>query len=87
MQYFVETLHAISFTCSSCTYEVRGKVPSFQKVTLFLRYKLFQRDVITVRFCLFGDVTDNRDLRRINPRNFVLIDASFYLHNYIQKQY
>ena len=26
------------------------KAPSFQKVTLFLRYKIFNRDVINLRF-------------------------------------
>ena len=29
----------LKMTCTSCTYEVREKVPSFQKVTIFLRYK------------------------------------------------
>ena len=39
---------------------------SFQKVTLFLQYKIFHRDVIRLHFCLFEDVTDCRDLRRIS---------------------
>ena len=53
--------------------EVRVKVPSFQNVTLFLLYKIFNRDVINLRFCLFEDPTDFRDLRRLNIKSFVLI--------------
>ena len=59
--------------CTSCIDEVRVKVPSFQKVTLFLRYKIFNRDFINLRFCLFVDVTDYHDLRRINLKSFVSI--------------
>ena len=58
-------------TCTSCTDEVRVKVPSFKKVTLFLRYQIFNRDVLNLRDCLFEDVTDDRDLRRINHKSFV----------------
>ena len=54
-----------------CT-SVRDKVPSFQKVTLSLGYKIFNRDVINLRFSLSEDVTDYRDLRRINLKKFVL---------------
>ena len=32
-------LFHLKMTCTPCTDEVREKVPSFQKVTLFLRYK------------------------------------------------
>ena len=52
---------------------VRDKVPSFQKVTLSLGYKIFNRDVINLRFSWSEDVTDYRDLRRINLKKFVLI--------------
>ena len=57
-QYFAETLQVISFinSCPFCTDEIRVKVPSFQKVTLFLRYKILNRDVINLRFCLFENV-------------------------------
>ena len=54
-------------TSASCTDEVRVKVLSFQKVTLFLRDKIFNGDFINLRF-LFEDVTDCRDLRRINSK-------------------
>ena len=47
-------------TCYACTDEVRVNVPSFQKVTLFLRYKIFHTDLIRLHFCLFEDVTDNK---------------------------
>ena len=60
-------------TCTSCTDEVRVKVPSFQKVTLFLRYQIFNRDVLNLRDCLFEDVTEDHDLRRINHKSFVSI--------------
>ena len=36
-QYFAETLQFyLKMMCTSCADEVRGKVPSFEKVTLFL---------------------------------------------------
>ena len=57
-------------TSTSCTDEVRVKVPSFQKVTFFLQYKIFHRDFIHLQFCLFGDVTDCHDLHRISFRSF-----------------
>ena len=59
--------------CTSCTNEVKVKVPSFQTVTSFLRYKIVYSDVINLRFCLFEDVTDYRGLRRINFKSFVPI--------------
>ena len=74
-QYFAETLQVISLkkTCTSCTDEIRDKVPSFQKVTLFRGYKIFNRDVINLHFSLFEDVTDYHALRRINIKNLVPI--------------
>ena len=65
-------------THTSCTDEVRVMVPSFQIVTLFLRYKILNRDVINLRFCLFEDVTDYHDLRRINLKSFVSIGLRFF---------
>ena len=50
-------------TFTSCTDEVRVKVPSFQKVTLFLQCKIFNRDGIRLHFCLFEDVNDFRNLK------------------------
>ena len=47
-----------------CTDDVRVKVASFQKVTQFLQYKTFQRDIIRLNFCLFEDIPDCRDLRK-----------------------
>ena len=44
--------------CTFCTDEVRVKVPSFKKITLFLQYEIFDRDVIRLHICLFKDVTD-----------------------------
>ena len=48
-------------TCTFSTDDVRVKVPSFQKVTQFLQYKKFHRDIIRLNFCLFEDVPDCRD--------------------------
>ena len=48
-------------TFTFCTDEVREKIPSFQKVTLFLRFEIFNRDTINLGFCLFEDVTAYRD--------------------------
>ena len=45
-------------TCTSYTDEVGLKVPSFQKFTLFLQYKIFHRDVIRLHLYLPEDVTD-----------------------------
>ena len=55
--------------CTSCMYEVRLKVSSFQKVTLFLQYKIFNRDDINLRFRMLEDVTDDSDLRKINYKS------------------
>ena len=78
-QYFAETLQVISFknSCTSCTDEIRVKVPSFQKVTLFLRYEIFNRDVINLRFCLFEDVIGYRYIKAL-----FRYDSSFFAtHN------
>ena len=53
--------------------EVREKIPSFQKVTHFLGYKIFIGDAINLGICLCEDVSDYRDRRRINLKRFVLI--------------
>ena len=46
-------LFHLKMTCTFCTDDVRVKVSSFQKVTQFLQYKTFQRDVIHLNFvCL-----------------------------------
>ena len=74
-------LFHLKMTCISCTDGVRVKVPSFQKVTLFLRYEIFHRYVINLRFCLFEDVTDYHDFRRINLKCFVMITPFVFLHN------
>ena len=50
------------------------EVPSFETVTPFLR------GVINLRFCLFEDVTDYRDLRKINIRSFVSIGFFFFFY-------
>ena len=63
-------LFHLKMTCTSSTDEVRVKVFSFQKVTLFLRYKTFNRDVINLGFRLFEDFTDYCDWRRINRKKF-----------------
>ena len=86
--FFADTLQSISFkmTCTSCTDDVREKVPSFLKVTLFLRYKIFIRGAINLGFCLFKDVTDYRDWRRINLKVFFFfrLNSSVLLHNNIR---
>ena len=66
-------LFHLKMTCTSCTDEVREKVPSFQKVTLFLRYKPKHRALINLCFCLFEAVTGYHNIRRINLKRFVSI--------------
>ena len=73
-------------TCTSCKNKVRVKVPLFQKVTLFIRYKIFNRDVINLSFCLFEDVTVCRDLRRLNLKNFVTIGLFVFFYIITLKQ-
>ena len=51
-------LFNLKMTCTFCTDVLRVKVPSFQKVTHFLRYKIFQRDIIRFIFCLFEDIPE-----------------------------
>ena len=60
-------------TCTFCTDDVRVKVPSFQKVTQFLKYKIFHRDINRLNFCLFEVIPDCHDLRRINFKSFASI--------------
>ena len=60
-------------TCTFCIDEVRVKVPSFHKVTQFLQYKIFHRDIIRLYFCLFEVIPDCHDLRRINFKSFASI--------------
>ena len=56
--------------CVFCVYDTIGnrcfEKTSFPKSRTFLRYKIFNRDVINLSFCLFEDATDYHDLRRIN---------------------
>ena len=60
-------------TRTFCTDDVRVKVPSFQKVAQFLQYKTFLRDIIRLNVCLFEDIPDCRDLRRISLKSFASI--------------
>ena len=60
-------------TCTVCIDDVRVKVPSFQKVTQFLQYKIFHIDIIRLNFCLFEVIPDCHDLRRINFKSFASI--------------
>ena len=60
-------------TCTFCTDDVRVKVPSFQKVTQFLQYKIFHRDIFRLIFCLFEVIPKCHDLRRINFKSFASI--------------
>ena len=62
-----KTLQVISFKIGVCLLHRRSKskgIPPFQKVLLFLRYKIFHRDVTDLYFCLFEDVTDYCDILR-----------------------
>ena len=54
-------LFHLKMTCTFCTDDVRVKVPSFKKVTQFLQYKIFHRDIIRLNFCLFEAIPDCRD--------------------------
>ena len=69
-KYFATTLHVIALKCSSYTNEVREKVLIISKSHIFLRYCICHRDVIYLRFCLFEDVTDYHELRRIKFTGF-----------------
>ena len=58
--------------CTSCTYEVREKVPSFQKVALF--YDINHNiEPLSINVCLFEYVIGYHDIRRINLKSFVSI--------------
>ena len=59
-------LFHLKMTCTFCTDDVILKVPTFQKVTQFLQYKIFHRDIIRSKFCLFEDIPDCRDLTEKN---------------------
>ena len=60
-------------SCTFCIDDIRVMVLSFQKVTQFLHYKIFHRDIIHLIFCLFEVIPDCHDLRRINFKSFVSI--------------
>ena len=62
-------LFHLKVTCTSCTDEVREKVSSFKKVTLFYD-KTITQSLNQLTLCLFEDVTGYRDIRRINLKSF-----------------
>ena len=72
-------------TFTFCTYEVRVKLTSFQKVTLFLLYEIFHRDVIRLHFCLFYDVNDCCNIKKNRIQKVLLhSESSFLLRNTIK---
>ena len=65
----------------TCTEEVRVKVPSFQKFTLFQQYQTFRRNIIHLHFaCLKMSLTamiqDDYE-----QKNRIQSDASLFLSN------
>ena len=80
-QGFAEALHVISskMTGTSCTDDARLKIPSCQKVTFFLHYEIFHRDVIRLYFCLFGAVSDCCDQGEHASNDLFQSDSSFLL--------
>ena len=78
-------LDNLKMTCTTCTDEVGVKVPSLKKHHIFSsKYNIQQRRYQFTFFCLLEDVTDNRDLRRINTKGFISIGLFvllFILHN------
>ena len=60
-------------TFTSCTDEVRVKVPSFQKVTLFLQYKIFNRDGIRLHFVCLKMLMTSVILNDQAPKRFASI--------------
>ena len=68
-------LFHLKMTCNFCSDDVRVKVPSFQKVTHFLQYKIFRRNIIRLNFRLFEDIFDCCDLRRISTKSFASIET------------
>ena len=71
-------------TFTSCKDEVRVKGTLIPKSHTFLQSKIFHRDVIRLHFCLFEDVYDCRNVKRIGSKSFVQSESSFLLHNDIQ---
>ena len=68
--------------CTLAETKLEKKVPSFQKVTLYLQYKIFHSDVISWRFCLFEDITDYHEFKKIKTQIFSIDRAlSFCLQN------
>ena len=63
-------LFHLKMTCTFCTDDVGVKIPSFQKVTQFLPYKIFHRDIIHQNVCLFEDIPDCPDLSGISFKSF-----------------
>ena len=61
-------------TCTFCTDEVREKVPSFPKATLFSEINHNTEPC----FCLFEAVTGYRDLRKTNLRSYVSIEPGAF---------
>ena len=48
-------------TGASSTADARVKVPSFQKVTFFLKYEQYHMDAIHLYFCMIETVSDCLD--------------------------
>ena len=48
------------------TDDAREKVRSFQKITIFLQYEIFHRDLIHSNLCLFEDYINCRNLEEIS---------------------
>ena len=57
---------------------------SFQKVTLFLQNKIFDRDVIRLHFGLFEDVNDCRHIKNRPLKVLLRSESSFLLRNNIK---
>ena len=74
-------------TSTFCIDDVRVKVPSFQKVTQFLQYKIFHRDIIRLNFCLFEVIPDRLDLRKINFKSFASIGIFISSTQYHEDQH
>ena len=74
----------IKMTGTSCTDDAGVKVPSFQKVTFFLQYEIFQRGAIHLYFvCLKMFLTAVIKIKHAS-NDLVQSDSSFLLCNSMQ---
>ena len=73
-------LFHLKMTCTFCIDNVRVKVPSFQKVTQFLQYKIFHRDIIRLNVCLFEVIPNCHDFEKNKLQKFCFNRNLHFFH-------